>query len=147
MSSLIFRPLLHDPLGWKSNKSTYADHYKWKKYRSGSKEKKRFSRPSAAVPPTTATPVTTIQPIVLTNKTEENRARTSALRSASAKTPATEPIIEEKIRPASVREVSVSSTITSHCVALSRTLVCPVPKVSQKRNHRPIRTTTAADIG
>lgn len=115
MSSVIFQPLLHDPLGWKSTKSTYADHYKWKKYRSTSKDKKRFvnhsqNQKSVAVPTTTATPITTIlpteqtvKPIDLKSKTEENRGRTSALRSVSAKTPVTEHT-EEKIRPASVHE-------------------------------------------
>jgi len=40
MSSMIFQPLLHDPLGWKPSKSTYVDHYKWRKYRATSKDKK-----------------------------------------------------------------------------------------------------------
>lgn len=30
MSSIIFQPLLHDPLGWKQSNSTYADTYVWK---------------------------------------------------------------------------------------------------------------------
>ncbi|CAF2383885.1 unnamed protein product [Rotaria sp. Silwood2] len=40
MSSVIFQPLLHDPLGWKSSPTTYADTFKWRKYRSTSKDKK-----------------------------------------------------------------------------------------------------------
>lgn len=116
MSSMIFQPLLHDPLGWKSNKSTYADHYKWKKYRSGTKEKKRYSdysQTSHRAPPTTATATTiipseqTIKPIVLLNKTEENRGRTSV----TNKTPPLDqtPVNkgnEEKVRAASVHQVS-----------------------------------------
>ncbi|CAF2139808.1 unnamed protein product [Rotaria magnacalcarata] len=40
MSSVIFQPLLHDPLGWKPSNSTYTDHYKWRKYRTTSKDRK-----------------------------------------------------------------------------------------------------------
>ena len=39
MSSVIFQPLLHDPLGWKSSNSTYTDHYQWKKKRLTRKDK------------------------------------------------------------------------------------------------------------
>lgn len=163
MSSVIFQPLLHDPLGWKSTKSTYADHYKWKKYRSASKDKKKLTKYSQhqnhhAVPTTAATPITTItsteqtiKPIVLTNKTEENRGRTSALRSASAKTPVTEHI-EEKIRPVSVHEVSAFYLSTSdliHILCISRVFVFLVLMLTQTRNsHQSLmQTMTIVDIG
>ena len=121
MSSVIFQPLLHDPLGWKSSKSTYTDHYKWKKYRSASKEKKNFStygqqRYQRDAPRPSTTPnkqtATRDEPIIVTNQNEENRGRTSAFRSASAKTlVVTEQTpmvthVEEKIRPVSASEVN-----------------------------------------
>ncbi len=39
-TAMIFQPLLYDPVGWKPSKSTYVDHYKWKKYRATRKDKK-----------------------------------------------------------------------------------------------------------
>ena len=39
MSSIIFQPLLHDPLGWKQSKSTYADTYVWKTIRANKNAK------------------------------------------------------------------------------------------------------------
>ena len=39
MSSVIFQPLLHDPLGWKTSTTTYADTFTWKKYRATLKDK------------------------------------------------------------------------------------------------------------
>lgn len=39
MPSEIFQPLLHDPLGWKQSKTSYTDHYKWRKYGTASKDK------------------------------------------------------------------------------------------------------------
>ena len=39
MSSVIFQPLLHDPLGWKASNTTYTDHYQWKKQRLTRKDK------------------------------------------------------------------------------------------------------------
>lgn len=39
MSSVIFQPLLHDPLGWKASNTTYADHYQWRKQRLTRKDK------------------------------------------------------------------------------------------------------------
>ncbi|CAF1367172.1 unnamed protein product [Adineta steineri] len=41
MSSVVFRPLLHDPLGWKQSCTSYTDHYKWRKY--GSKNKSKLT--------------------------------------------------------------------------------------------------------
>ena len=39
MSSVIFQPLLHDPLGWKASNTTYTDHYQWRKQRLTRKDK------------------------------------------------------------------------------------------------------------
>ena len=122
MSSVIFQPLLHDPLGWKSSKSTYTDHFKWKKYRSASKDKKLSSygqgnrkqtekQPEAVLHalPTVNHEQETIKPIVLANKNENSRGRTVTYRSASAKTSTEHPpvyIVEYKQRPVSGNEVS-----------------------------------------
>jgi hypothetical protein len=40
MSSVIFQPLLHDPLGWKAANTTYTDTFKWRNYAPINKEKK-----------------------------------------------------------------------------------------------------------
>ncbi|UJR09441.1 hypothetical protein I4U23_013681 [Adineta vaga] len=39
MPSEIFQPLIHDPLGWKQSKTSYTDHYKWRKNGSTNKDK------------------------------------------------------------------------------------------------------------
>lgn len=39
MSSIIFQPLLHDPLGWKASNSTYTDTFTWKMERPSNKSK------------------------------------------------------------------------------------------------------------
>lgn len=39
MSSIIFQPLLHDPLGWKQSTSTYTDTYVWKTLRANKNAK------------------------------------------------------------------------------------------------------------
>ena len=132
MSSVIFQPLLHDPLGWKSSKSTYTDHYKWKKYRSASKDKKLSSysqghRQQAAKQPvavlhtlpTVNHEQETIKPIVFVNKNEENRGRTVTYRSASAKTPTEQApvyIVEQRQRPVSASEVSEAENFLQHSI-------------------------------
>lgn len=39
MSSVIFQPLLHDPLGWKPTGTTYGEHFQWRKVRINRKDK------------------------------------------------------------------------------------------------------------
>lgn len=97
MSSVIFQPLLHDPLGWKSSNTTYADAFKWRKYRSTSKDKKispygqqyqkqlrkqqqqqqqQFQETNLFDPPATTTGEQINQRATPTKRTEENREGT-----------------------------------------------------------------------
>jgi hypothetical protein len=125
MSSVIFQPLLHDPLGWKSSNSTYADTFTWKKYRKTNKDKKfsaygqqyqkqlQKQQTNNSLPPT-ANDEQTIQRVILVKKNEENRGPTPAsCRYSPSKTPTAvieEPpvlIVDYKQRPASTNRVSL----------------------------------------
>ncbi|CAF0951670.1 unnamed protein product [Rotaria sordida] len=103
MSSVIFQPLLHDPLGWKSSNTTYADTFKWRKYRSTSKDKKistygqqyqkqlrkqqqKLQQPNAYLSSTT-NEEQIIQRVIPTKKDEENQRVTPvSYRCSSSKT-------------------------------------------------------------
>jgi hypothetical protein len=94
MSSVIFQPLLHDSLGWKTSNSTYADSYKWKKDRSSNKDKRistygqqyqkelqkqqKLQQTNASLPPVT-NEGQTIQRIVLVKKMTINGDQHPAL--------------------------------------------------------------------
>jgi hypothetical protein len=129
MSSVIFQPLLHDSLGWKTSNSTYADSYKWKKDRSSNKDKRistygqqyqkelqkqqKLQQTNASLPPVT-NEGQTIQRIVLVKKNDDQRRSTSSShRYSPSKTPPAvteEPpafIVEYKQRPASINRVSL----------------------------------------
>ena len=119
MSSVIFQPLLHDPLGWKASNSTYTDIYTWKMERPNNKEKKispygqqyqrqmRKQQKNASLPSVLSAVTSeeqTIQPLVLV---KDNRSIMSAShRSSPSKTP---PIVHEEPstiqRPASIIRV------------------------------------------
>jgi hypothetical protein len=124
MSSVIFQPLLHDSLGWKTTNSTYADTYTWKKLRKVNKNKKfspygqqnqKQKQKQINTPlPLTINDEQTIEPVSLVKKNEENRGITPASnRSASSKVPTgvTEElpvlVVEYKQRPASTNRVSL----------------------------------------
>jgi hypothetical protein len=124
MSSVIFQPLLHDSLGWKTTNSTYADTYTWKKLRKVNKNKKfspygqqnqKQKQKQINTPlPLTINDEQTIEPVSLVKKNEENRGITPASnRSASSKVPSgvTEElpvlVVEYKQRPASTNRVSL----------------------------------------
>lgn len=116
MSSVIFQPLLHDPLGWKPSRSTYVDHYKWRKYRATSKDKKisaygqQSQRKLQKQHPNSNLPVTTNNEqignrIVLVKKDEDQQVPTTPTpyRYSPAKTPVY--IVEPKPRAVSANEV------------------------------------------
>lgn len=110
MSSVIFQPLLHDPLGWKAPNSTYSDVYTWKMERPNHKEKKispygqqyqremrkqqKLQEKNASLPSVLSAVMSeeqTIQPLVLV---KDNRSIKSAShRSSPSKTP---PIVSEE---------------------------------------------------
>jgi hypothetical protein len=129
MSSVIFQPLLHDPLGWKQVNTTYADTFNWKKYRSPKKDKRistygqqyerqlkkqqKLQQTNNCLPSAT-NEEQTIQRLLLVKKNEENRRLTPASdRSSPSKTPpaVTEElpvvIVESKQRTASINRVSL----------------------------------------
>lgn len=106
---MVFQPLLHDPLGWKPSKSTYVDHYKWKKYRTTSKDRKistygqqhqrELQRQTSALKATEDE-----QPIerVIFVKKGENRS-TTPYRFSASKTPVI--IVDCQKRPVLANEV------------------------------------------
>ncbi|CAF1127005.1 unnamed protein product [Rotaria sp. Silwood1] len=108
MSSVIFQPLLHDPLGWKPSNSTYTDHYKWRKYRSTSKDKKvstygqKYQRQLQKQQKQTNQEEQTNNSVILVKKTEDNQERPNSNRSTSTKTPTI--IVEYKQRPTTANE-------------------------------------------
>lgn len=119
MSSLIFQPLLHDPLGWKPNRSTYVDHYKWRKYRATSKDKKvsaygqQYQRKlqkqqqqlvNQSLPLTTNTEQI-VNRVILVKKDEDLQVPSTPApyRYSPSKTPVY--IVEHKPRPTSANEV------------------------------------------
>jgi hypothetical protein len=112
MSSVIFQPLLHDPLGWKSSNSTYNDHYKWKKYRSTSKDKKistygqQYQRQlqKQQCLPLTTNGEQTINRVIVVKNNEENQERPISYRYSPSKTPVY--IVEYKQRPMSADAVT-----------------------------------------
>jgi hypothetical protein len=128
MSSVIFQPLLHDPLGWKSSNSTYNDHFQWTKYRSNNKDKKlstygqqyqrqqqkqKLQQTNICLPLVT-NEEETIQRVSLVNKNDDKRASSVSHRSSPLKTPpmtaVEEPpvlIAEYKQRPVSTNRVSL----------------------------------------
>lgn len=117
MSSLIFQPLLHDSLGWKPTTSTYADHYKWRKYRISNKDKKvsnygqkyqRQLRKQQQKLANQSLPLTlneeqTTHSVTIEKKNEDNQERPVSHQSSSSKS--TVYIIENKQRPVSTSEV------------------------------------------
>jgi hypothetical protein len=112
MSSVIFQPLLHDSLGWKSSNSTYNDHYKWKKYRSKSKDKKvstysqqyiRQLQKQQSLPLTT-NGEQTINRVIVVKKNEDNQERPNSYGYSPSKSPVY--IVEYKQRPASANAVN-----------------------------------------
>lgn len=114
MSSVIFQPLLHDPLGWKPSRSTYVDHYKWRKYRATSKDKKtsiygqqyqRKLQKQQQANVNLATDEQNVNRIVLVKKDEDQQVPStpSPYRYSPAKTPVH--IVEPKRRPISANEV------------------------------------------
>lgn len=120
MSSLIFQPLLHDPLGWKPSKSTYVDHYRWKKYRTTSKDKKlstygqQLQRQLPKQQATQYLPLTSngeqpINPVIVVNKNEDHQqpppspSEPISYRYSLSKTPVY--IAEYNQRPVSADEV------------------------------------------
>ncbi len=128
MSSVIFQPLLHDPLGWKASNTTYTDTFIWKKPRLTSKDKRisaygqqyqrqmqkqqKLQQTKNSLPPTT-NEEQTIQRVILVNKNEEDRRPTPSSRGRTpSKTPSVvseEPpaiLIEYKQRSASTNKVS-----------------------------------------
>jgi hypothetical protein len=121
MSSVIFRPLLHDPLGWKSSNSTYADHYKWRKYRATNKDKKISSygqqyqmqlqkQQTNDYLPIASNQEQTVKRAVTANKTDDNQGQSVSYRCSALKTPAEQPpvyIVEYKQRPTSTNGVSL----------------------------------------
>ena len=117
MSSVIFQPLLHDPLGWKSSNSTYTDHYKWRKYRATSKDRKvstygqQFQKQLQKQQPSVASnQEQTIKSVDLVNKNDDNQGRPISYRYSALKTPPEQPpvyIVEYKQRPSSTRAVSL----------------------------------------
>lgn len=121
MSSVIFQPLLHDPLGWKQSKSTYTDAYKWKHYRTSGKDKRistygqKYQKELKKQQLNNSLPLTTNdEQIILIKKNEESRGVTplSYRSTPSLKTPPTlasdQPppfIVEYKQRSASTNRV------------------------------------------
>jgi hypothetical protein len=115
MSSVIFQPLLYDPLGWKSSKSSYTDHYKWRQYGSISKDKfmstygQRFHRQLRKQKAANQSlPLTTNeeQPpnrIIVLRKYDDDREPPISYRYLPTKTPVY--IVEHKQRPASTNVV------------------------------------------
>ena len=129
MSSLIFQPLLHDPLGWKASNSTYTDTFTWKMDRPSNKSKisspygqqyqkelrkqQKLQRKNASLPSVAFNEEQTIEPLVLV---KENRSVTSASHrfSPSSKTP---PIVSEEPsaiqRPPSINRVQFIAYVSS----------------------------------
>ncbi|CAF1227139.1 unnamed protein product [Rotaria sordida] len=113
MSSIIFQPLLHDPIGWKPSNSTYTDHYKWRKYRSRSKDKKistygqKYQRQlqkqqikQCLLVPSNEEKIN--NSVIVVKKSEDNQERPSSHRSTSSKSPVI--IVEYRQRPATAYE-------------------------------------------
>ncbi len=114
---MIFQPLLHDPLGWKPSKSTYVDHYKWRKYRTTSKDRKvstygqQYQRQlqkqqANQTLPLTANGEQNVSRVILVNKNEDQPQTPPtpiSYRYSPSKTPVY--IVEYKQRPASANEV------------------------------------------
>jgi hypothetical protein len=114
-SSVIFQPLLHDPLGWKPSNSTYVDHYKWKKYRATYKDKQistysqQYQRQLQKKQLSQSLPLTTnseqaISRVIVVKKSEDQQqppppTTTISYRYSPSKTPVY--IVEYKQRPAS----------------------------------------------
>ncbi|CAF2704610.1 unnamed protein product [Rotaria sp. Silwood2] len=116
MSSVIFQPLLHDPLGWKPSNSTYTDHYKWRKYRSTSKDKKvstygqKYQRQLQKQQQkqtnqcllVASNEEQTNNSVIVVKKPEDNQDRPASHRSTSSKAPVI--IVEYKQRPTTANE-------------------------------------------
>lgn len=116
---MIFQPLLHDPLGWKPSKSTYVDHYKWKKYRTTSKDRKistygqQYQRQLQKQQANKSLPLTTngeqtISRVILVKKPEDQQDEQQqqqpiSYRFSPSKTPVY--IVEYKKRPVSANAV------------------------------------------
>ena len=126
MSSVIFQPLLHDPLGWKSSNTTYADTFTWKNYRPTNKDKRvskygqRYQKQIKHQQQQTNVCLSLgtneeqiIRPVVVGKKIGENRDPTPvSFRSSPSKTPTTPPpvvneesLLTPKQRPASINRV------------------------------------------
>jgi hypothetical protein len=129
MSSVIFQPLLHDPLGWKSSNSTYADTFTWKTNRSSNKDKRistygqqyqrklrrqKILKQTNNGLPSATNEEQTIQRIILVEKNKKNQGPTPVSDGYSqSKTPPAvieEPpavTIEDKQRSTSTNRVSL----------------------------------------
>lgn len=129
MSSLIFQPLLHDPLGWKPNRSTYVDHYKWRKYRATSKDKKisaygqqyqrKLQKQQQQQLANQSLPLTTnneqsVNRVILVKQDEDQQVASTPApyRYSPSKTPVY--IVEHKPRSASENEDTTSDFKASH---------------------------------
>jgi hypothetical protein len=124
MSSVIFQPLLHDPLGWKSLNSTYADTFTWKNYQPSNKDKRiskygqqyhrqlkkqqQQQQKTNVCSPLGENEEQTIRPLIVRKKIEQNRGLTPAsVRSSPSKTPSVlnEESLISKQRAASINRV------------------------------------------
>ena len=133
MSSVIFQPLLHDPLGWKASNTTYADTYTWKNYRTSNKDKRisaygqqyqrqlqkqqKLQQTNASLPTVTTNEEQTNLRLVSGKKNEESRGTTPASQRATPpvvteKSPIL--IVEHKQRSASVNRVRLFIFLTLH---------------------------------
>ncbi|CAF3397132.1 unnamed protein product [Rotaria sp. Silwood1] len=165
MSSVIFQPLLHDPLGWKSSTTTYADTFKWRKYRSTSKDKKisaygqqyqrqlrkqqeqqKLQQTNSCLSSTT-NEEQIIQRVIPTKKNEENREVTPiSYRCSSSKTaPAiiedhSVPIVENKQRSASTnREATYGSRASQRsqtALAAAEEICRPATSLEARRSPK-----------
>jgi hypothetical protein len=123
MASVILQPMLHDPLGWKPSKSTYIDHYRWRNYRSKSKDQKssiygqRYQREMSKKSPIVYSTMwrtnndLTVQPLMIMNRTQDYRGQPVTYRASSANSLTQRPpvyIVEQQReqRPASAHQVS-----------------------------------------
>ena len=133
MSSVIFQPLLHDPLGWKPSNSTYADHYKWRKCRSTSTDKKssiyaqqyqrrlrkqqyQQQKQANQCVPVTLNGEQKINTAIFLKKAEDNQEQLVSRRSSPSKTPVY--VIEDKQQLATADEVTKFFISNNHNIKL-----------------------------
>ncbi|CAF3083261.1 unnamed protein product [Rotaria socialis] len=133
MSSVIFQPLLHDPLGWKSSNTTYADTFKWRKHRSTSKDKKTSSygqqyqrqlrkkqqqqqqQINTSLPSTTTAGEQTFQRVISAKKIEENRDAAPRLNRCLSSKSAPAFIEETQVSNAELKQRTASTNREATC--------------------------------